>query len=98
MNEGLKKNFFENIAYKTPEISSTKSTNAQGKLKLRSVITREEGGLGFLIIPRAQPKGWLKTLIHPTPEVLQISVLTLMERGFWMLLESRGGAESARTF
>ena len=35
----------------------TKSTYAQGKLKLRSVITREEGGLGFLIIPRAQPEG-----------------------------------------
>ena len=30
------------------------STNAQGKLKPRSEITREEGELGFLIIPRAQ--------------------------------------------
>ena len=54
---------------------NTKSTDAQGKLKPRSVITREEGGLGFLIIPRAQPEGWLKTLIHPTPEWLQIEVL-----------------------
>ena len=36
---------------------STKSTDAQGKLKPRSVITREEGGLGFLIITRAQPEG-----------------------------------------
>ena len=34
---------------------NTKSTDAQGKLKPRSVITRQEGGLGFLIIPRAQP-------------------------------------------
>ena len=54
---------------------STKSTDAQGKLKPRSVIMREEGELGFLIIPRAQPAGWLKTLIHPTPEWLQIEVL-----------------------
>ena len=36
---------------------NTKRTDAQGKLKLRSVITREEGELGFLIIPRAQPAG-----------------------------------------
>ena len=33
---------------------NTKSTDAQGKLKPRSVIMREEGKLGFLIIPRAQ--------------------------------------------
>ena len=44
-------------------------------LKPQSVIPREEGGLGFLIITRAQPEGWLKTLIPPTPEVLQIEVL-----------------------
>ena len=37
--------------------SNTKSTDAQGKLKPRSVIMREEGELGFLIIPRAQPAG-----------------------------------------
>ena len=55
--------------------SNTKSTDAQGILKPKSVIPREEGGLGFLIIPRAQPEGWLKTLIHPTPEWLQIEVL-----------------------
>ena len=54
---------------------NTKSTDAQGILKPKSVIPREEGGLGFLIIQRAQPEGWLKTLIHPTPKVLQISVL-----------------------
>ena len=36
---------------------NTKSTNAQRKLKPRSVITRESGELGFLIIPRAQPAG-----------------------------------------
>ena len=35
---------------------NTKSTNAQRKLKPRSVITRESGELGFLIIPRAQPE------------------------------------------
>ena len=34
---------------------NTKSTDAQGELKPRSVIMREEGELGFLIIPRAQP-------------------------------------------
>ena len=37
--------------------SNTKSTNAQGKLKPRSVITREEGELGFFIFPRAQGTG-----------------------------------------
>jgi hypothetical protein len=35
-----------------PVYYNTKSTNAQGKLKPRSVIMREEGELGFLIIPR----------------------------------------------
>ena len=33
--------------------SNTKSTDAQGILKPKSVIPREEGGLGFLIITRA---------------------------------------------
>ena len=33
---------------------NTKSTGAQGILKPKSVIPREEGGLGFLIIMRAQ--------------------------------------------
>ena len=32
---------------------NTKSTGAQGILKPKSVIPREEGGLGFLIITRA---------------------------------------------
>jgi len=32
---------------------NTKSTDAQGILKPKSVIPREEGGLGFLIITRA---------------------------------------------
>ena len=36
---------------------NTKSTGAQGILKPKSVIPREEGGLGFLIITRAQPEG-----------------------------------------
>ena len=32
---------------------NTKNTDAQGILKPKSVIPREEGGLGFLIITRA---------------------------------------------
>ena len=35
----------------------TKSTDARGILKPQSVIPRESGGLGFLIIPRAAPLG-----------------------------------------
>ena len=45
------------LKFKSGVSFNTKSTNAQGKLKPRSVITREEGELGFLNIPRAQPAG-----------------------------------------
>ena len=37
---------------------NAKSTDAKGKLNPRSVIAREEGELGILIIPWAQPAGF----------------------------------------
>ena len=40
----------------------TKSTGAKGILMPKSAMPREEGGLA--------PSLWLKTLIHPNPEVL----------------------------
>ena len=35
-----------------------------------------------LILPRAQPAGVLKTIIHPTPEELKLEVLINRGHGF----------------
>ena len=49
--------FFFGSKWPKNQFFNTKSTDDQGKLKPRSVNLREEGELGFLIIPRAQPVG-----------------------------------------